>query len=57
MAVNNSAEIIIIGGGAAGLMAAAGAAATLCGKGGTKSDVAGSNGSGRVVVLEKMQRP
>ena len=57
MAVNNSAEIIIIGGGAAGLMAAAGAARTLCGKGGTKSDVAGSNGSGRVVVLEKMQRP
>ena len=57
MAVNNSAEIIIIGGGAAGLMAAAGAARTLCGKGGMKSDVAGSNGSGRVVVLEKMQRP
>ncbi|MBO5942858.1 MAG: NAD(P)/FAD-dependent oxidoreductase [Bacteroidales bacterium] len=54
MAVNNSAEIIIIGGGAAGLMAAAGAARTLCGKGGMKSDVAGS---GRVVVLEKMQRP
>ena len=44
MGVMNSAEIIIIGGGAAGLMAAAGAAATLC-------------GSGRVVVLEKMQRP
>ncbi len=44
MAVNNSAEIIIIGGGAAGLMAAAGAARTLC-------------DSGRVVVLEKMQRP
>jgi predicted Rossmann fold flavoprotein len=44
MAVNNSAEIIIIGGGAAGLMAAAGAAQTLC-------------GAGRVVVLEKMQRP
>ena len=44
MAVNNSAEIIIIGGGAAGLMAAAGAAARLC-------------GSGRVLVLEKMQRP
>ena len=40
----NSAEIIIIGGGAAGLMAAAGAAARLC-------------GSGRVLVLEKMQRP
>ena len=39
----NSAEIIIIGGGAAGLMAAAGAAKTL--------------GSGRVLVLEKMQRP
>ena len=57
MAVNNSAEIIIIGGGAAGLMAAAGAARTLCGKGGMKSDVAGNNGSGRVVVLEKMQRP
>ena len=57
MAVNNSAEIIIIGGGAAGLMAAAGAARTLCGKGGKKSDVAGNNGSGRVVVLEKMQRP
>lgn len=57
MAVNNSAEIIIIGGGAAGLMAAAGAAQTLCGKGGMKSDVAGSNGSGRVLVLEKMQRP
>ena len=54
MAVNNSAEIIIIGGGAAGLMAAAGAARTLCGK---KIDVAGSNGSGRVLVLEKMQRP
>ena len=44
MAVNNSAEIIIIGGGAAGLMAAAGAAATLW-------------GNGRVLVLEKMQRP
>ena len=57
MAVNNSAEIIIIGGGAAGLMAAAGAARTLCGKGGMKSDVAGNNGSGRVLVLEKMQRP
>ena len=60
MAVNNSAEIIIIGGGAAGLMAAAGAARTLGGKGskgGMKSDVAGNNGSGRVVVLEKMQRP
>ena len=57
MAVNNSAEIIIIGGGAAGLMAAAGAARTLCGKGGMKSDVAGNNGGGRVVVLEKMQRP
>ena len=57
MAVNNSAEIIIIGGGAAGLMAAAGAARTLCGKGGMKSDVAGNSGSGRVVVLEKMQRP
>jgi glycine/D-amino acid oxidase-like deaminating enzyme len=56
MAVNNSAEIIIIGGGAAGLMAAAGAARTLCGKGGKKSDVAGSNGNGRVVVPEKMQR-
>ena len=41
---HNSAEIIIIGGGAAGLMAAAGAAATLC-------------GNGRVLVLEKMQRP
>ena len=39
----NSAEIIIIGGGAAGLMAAAGAAKTL--------------GGGRVLVLEKMQRP
>ena len=57
MAVNNSAEIIIIGGGAAGLMAAAGAARTLCGSGGMKSGVAGSNGSGRVLVLEKMQRP
>ena len=44
MAMENSAEIIIIGGGAAGLMAAAGAAATLC-------------GNGRVLVLEKMQRP
>ena len=44
MAENQTAEIIIIGGGAAGLMAAAGAAATLCGK-------------GRVLVLEKMQRP
>ena len=44
MEVMNSAEIIIIGGGAAGLMAAAGAAARLC-------------GSGRVLVLEKMQRP
>ncbi|MBO7233844.1 MAG: NAD(P)/FAD-dependent oxidoreductase, partial [Paludibacteraceae bacterium] len=54
MAVNNSAEIIIIGGGAAGLMAAAGAARTLCGSGGMKSDVAGS---GRVVVLEKMPPP
>ena len=41
---HNSAEIIIIGGGAAGLMAAAGAAATL-------------RGNGRVLVLEKMQRP
>ena len=44
MEVMNSAEIIIIGGGAAGLMAATGAAARLC-------------GSGRVLVLEKMQRP
>ena len=44
MATTDSAEIIIIGGGAAGLMAAAGAAATLC-------------GGGRVLVLEKMQRP
>ena len=44
MAGNHTADIIIIGGGAAGLMAAAGAAATLC-------------GSGRVLVLEKMQRP
>ena len=41
---NYSADIIIIGGGAAGLMAAAGAAGTL-------------NGAGKVVVLEKMQRP
>ena len=41
---NYSADIIIIGGGAAGLMAAAGAAGTL-------------NGAGRVIVLEKMQRP
>ena len=40
----HSADIIIIGGGAAGLMAAAGAAGTL-------------KGSGRVIVLEKMQRP
>lgn len=39
-----SAEIIIIGAGAAGLMAAAGAAQTL-------------QGTGRVVVLEKMPRP
>ena len=39
-----SADIIIIGGGAAGLMAAVGAARTL-------------NGSGRVIVLEKMPRP
>ena len=39
-----SAEIIVIGGGAAGLMAAAGAAETL-------------GGAGRVIVLEKMQRP
>ncbi len=39
-----SAEIIIIGGGAAGFMAAAGAGATFC-------------GDGRVIVLEKMQRP
>ena len=39
-----SADIIIIGGGAAGLMAAVGAASTL-------------NGSGKVVVLEKMPRP
>jgi predicted Rossmann fold flavoprotein len=41
---SHSAEIIIIGAGAAGLMAAAGAAKTL-------------NGTGRVLVLEKMQRP
>ena len=41
---NYSADIIIIGGGAAGLMAAAGAAQTLA-------------GSGKVTVLEKMQRP
>ena len=41
---NCSADIIIIGGGAAGLMAAAGAAGTL-------------NGAGKVIVLEKMQRP
>ena len=41
---NYSADIIIIGGGAAGLMAAAGAAQTL-------------GGSGKVMVLEKMQRP
>lgn len=41
---NYSAEIIIIGGGAAGLMAAAGAAGTL-------------NGAGKVIVMEKMQRP
>ena len=41
---NYSADIIIIGGGAAGLMAAAGAAQTF-------------GGSGKVVVLEKMQRP
>lgn len=41
---NYSADIIIIGGGAAGLMAAAGAAGTL-------------NGAGKVIVLEKMQRP
>jgi predicted Rossmann fold flavoprotein len=39
-----TADIIIIGGGAAGLMAAAGAAETL-------------NGSGKVIVLEKMPRP
>ena len=39
-----SADIVVIGGGAAGLMAAAGAAQTL-------------NGSGRVIVLEKMPRP
>ena len=36
-------KVCVIGGGAAGLMAAAGAAARLC-------------GSGRVLVLEKMQR-
>jgi predicted Rossmann fold flavoprotein len=41
---NYSADIIIIGGGAAGLMAAAGAAQT-------------SGGTGKVIVLEKMQRP
>lgn len=41
---NYSADIIIIGGGAAGLMAAAGAAQTF-------------GGSGKVIVLEKMQRP
>ena len=41
---NYSADIIIIGGGAAGLMAASGAAQTLA-------------GSGKVIVLEKMQRP
>lgn len=41
---NHSADIIIIGAGAAGLMAAYGAASSL-------------NGSGRVVVLEKMPRP
>lgn len=41
---NYSADIIIIGGGAAGLMAAAGAAGTL-------------EGAGKVIVMEKMQRP
>ncbi len=41
------ADIIIIGGGAAGLMAAAGAAETFAKAGKT----------GRVIVLEKMQRP
>lgn len=41
---NYSADIVIIGGGAAGLMAAAGAAQTLA-------------GAGKVIVLEKMQRP
>lgn len=41
---NYSADIIIIGGGAAGLMAAAGAAQTFA-------------GSGKVIVLEKMQLP
>ena len=44
---HTSAEIIIIGGGAAGLMAAAGAAGFMNEKG----------IKGRVLVLEKMQRP
>ena len=44
---HTSAEIIIIGGGAAGLMAAAGAAGFMNEKG----------IEGRVLVLEKMQRP
>lgn len=44
---NFSADIIVIGGGAAGLMAAAGASETLAHNGRT----------GRVTVLEKMQRP
>lgn len=44
---NHTADIIIIGGGAAGLMAGAGAAATFASQG----------RQGRVLILEKMQRP
>ena len=44
MIMKHNADIIIIGAGAAGLMAAVGAAGTL-------------EGSGRVIVLEKMPRP
>jgi len=53
-----SADIIVIGAGAAGMMAASGAAQTISSR--QASQAAGEEqqeGSGRVIVLEKMPRP
>ena len=53
-----SADIIVIGAGAAGMMAASGAAQTISSR--LTSQTAGEEkqeGSGRVIVLEKMPRP
>ncbi len=53
-----SADIIVIGAGAAGMMAASGAAQTISSR--LASQTAGEEkqeGSGRVIVLEKMPRP